>query len=108
MDYDYTIKHMPGKDMHLADALSRVSLAANDTTPEMICALELKELQQATNSDAQLSQLRDTTLQGWPEQKANCPPTITLYWDFRDGISVCDDILVKGQVIAIPKALRLK
>ena len=29
-------------------------------------------------------------------------------WDFRDDVTTCDGIIIKGQVIFIPKGLRQK
>ena len=94
MAYDYTIVHLPGKEMHLADTLSRASLldpepptkydSVNALIASDLTTQEKKELQETTQQDTQVVQLMATVQQGWPENRSACPPSLTPYWDFRD------------------------
>lgn len=74
--YDYAIVHLPSKEMHLTDTLSRAFLPNKEaaTVFDSVNALivsdltepELRELQESTNSDDQLCQLRNVVRRGWP------------------------------------------
>ena len=112
-DYDYHLVHVPGKDMHLADALSRAYLPNKDAQMQfetMNCSsvadLTAEELQNAVDADQQMSLLRSTVQNGWPEDKANCPVAIRPFREFRDELTVHDRIVVKGQTIVVPLNLR--
>ena len=103
--YDYEIVHVPGKDMHFADALSRAYLQDRrehgtfDTVSSVIMSdwivEELQEFQEATTADDQLIELRNVVLNGWPNEKPRCPPLLTQVWDFRDVLTVHDNVIGK-------------
>ena len=46
--------------------------------------------------------------QGWPQQKSSCDPMLAPYWDIRDELSLCDDVVLKGLSLVIPRKLRAK
>jgi len=45
-------------------------------------------------------------MEGWPEERYNCPQEIVPYWNFRDELSILNDIIFKGTRIVIPLYLR--
>ena len=81
--YDYTLVHVPGKDMHLAEALSiaflhegpTVSPAMDKINSVVVVDLipdELTELQQPTFQNGQPKSLMEAVKQGWPATKQDC------------------------------------
>ena len=46
--------------------------------------------------------------EGWPEKKDDCDSRLIPYWPYRDELSTCEDVLLKGQALIIPKKLRTK
>ena len=119
LNYSYRIVHVPGKNLVLADTLSRGYVtdeqpeeltfdAVNSLIVADLTDDELEELKEHTARDSQLTTLLTTVRKGWPEVKRDCPPDLTPFWDFRDEISDCQQILVKGQTILVPASLRKK
>ena len=118
--YDLDIKHVSGRDIPLADTLSRKFLP--DTYPELSEGLDLHvhtvfstisvsdrkldQVRQATGNDVQFQTLKRTILDGWPETRKMCPPSILEYWNHRDELSVADDIIIRAQKIVIPTSTR--
>ena len=43
---------------------------------------------------------------GWPEKKKWCSSNVIDYWNVRDELVVVGDIIVKGDRVLIPQALR--
>ena len=41
-----------------------------------------------------------------PEERHLCPEQVLDYWNFRDELTVVDGLMLKGQKIVIPSALR--
>ena len=119
--YDLDIKHVSGRDIPLADTLSRKFLP--DTYPELSEGLDLnvhtvfstisvsdrklEQVRQVTLNDVQFQTLKRTILDGWPETRKMCSPSILEHWNHRDELSVADDIIIRGQKIVIPTSLRL-
>ena len=118
--YDLELTHKPGKDIPLADTLSRKFLS--DSYPELsdgmdarihsvlssmpISDQKLKQIQSLTLSDPQCTTLSEVVLNGWPDRRADCPPELHDFWNYRDELSVIDGMLFKGQKIFIPKSFR--
>ena len=118
--YDFNLEYSPGKSMVVSDALSRAYLdghsteiddvdlihsiqLAFDTLP--ISEARLNQLQQETASDNILQQLKEVTLNGWPE-KRSIPASIKPYYSFREEIVYNNGLLLKGLRIIIPSSLR--
>ena len=60
----------------------------------------------ASADDPILQELREIIQQGWPECKKDVPPSVRAYYDFRDELTVQDQLVFKGPRIVIPAALR--
>ncbi len=56
--------------------------------------------------DPVLQELRKTILYGWPDTKAGVSEVVRVYYDFRDELTVQNELVFKGSVIVIPAALR--
>ena len=93
--YDVKITYKPGKEMYLADTLSRAFLRSSKNTQgefERVNAVKslpmspdrLRQLRQATDNDVVLQHLKHAILQGWPEEKQSLPSILAPYFSYRD------------------------
>ena len=113
--YDLTIKYRAGKDMPLADALSRCPSRGSeeiklDMRVDYVAFNKawIAKLKEATREDPITGTVYQLTQQGWPHQRRHTPRMARAYWDFRDELSTNDGLLLKGPHIVIPSCLREK
>ena len=120
--YDFELSYTPGKEMFVADKLSRnfsTSTIPNSNTEEdvrvyvdslvavaQVTDKRLEEIREKTIYDSTLKQLSDIVLNGWPNERQKCPQEVNDYWNYRDELSVINGVVFKGTKIVIPKALR--
>ena len=111
--YDVTIKYRPGKEMQLADALSRCPARASqeiklDMRVDYIAFTKpwIEKLKDSTQRDPILATVYQLTQQGWPHQRRHVPRMARRYWDFRDELSTDDGLLLKGPRLIIPGELQ--
>ncbi|XP_052783396.1 uncharacterized protein K02A2.6-like isoform X1 [Mya arenaria] len=118
--YDYEIVHVPGKDIPVADTLSRNYLqdeqidVCKDIDVHVHSVMEniamsdqkMTLIKSKIQTDQEMQTLKHTILTGWPDKRQNCPNSILQYWNFRDKLTVIDDFLLKGNNVIIPKGLR--
>lgn len=120
--YDIDLAFVPGKEIPLADTLSRKFLP--DTCPEIAdsCSLDwhvhgdmsnlpvsdqkMDQIKKATHCDPQMQILSKVILEGWSNDRSQCPKPILEFWNFRDELSVVNGIILKGSRILIPTELR--
>uniref|UniRef100_A0A8C6UJ08 Gypsy retrotransposon integrase-like protein 1 n=1 Tax=Neogobius melanostomus TaxID=47308 RepID=A0A8C6UJ08_9GOBI len=118
--YSITLIHKPGKEIPVADTLSRKSMEDSDSSlaeamatqvhtivkAAPVSAERLEDIKAATAQDEQLSALKRIIQSGWPETRRECPTLVIEYWNHRDEITEADGLLLKGERIIIPLALR--
>ena len=116
--YDVEIKYVPGKNVPLADALSRISPLPGDTIEGLDVSVHelhlhlnatptrINEINEETTKDGVLLSLRAVITQGWPDTRSECPAHLHAYWNYRDELTVADGIILKGTRILIPKRLQ--
>uniref|UniRef100_A0A8C6K5V8 Gypsy retrotransposon integrase-like protein 1 n=1 Tax=Nothobranchius furzeri TaxID=105023 RepID=A0A8C6K5V8_NOTFU len=118
--YDIHIIHRPGRDLPVADTLSRKSKQHHDnnitegleaqvhtvTRNLPVSSAKLQEIREATTQDTQLTTLRNITKSGWPHERRQCPLSIQEYWNHRHEIAEAGGIMLKGEKIIIPHSLR--
>ena len=111
--YDVTIKYRPGKEMQLADALSRCPARASqeiklDMRVDYIAFTKpwIEKLKDSMQRDPILATVYQLTQQGWPHQRRHVPRLARRYWDFRDELSTDDGMLLKGPRLIIPGELQ--
>ena len=114
--YNLKLIHRPGKEMFIADTLSRAF--ANDTEPEdlfddevevnivQVSQDKLIQFRNLTAMDPSLQNLKNAVLHGWPDQVKLCTPDLRPYFTYRDEITYEDELLFKGNRIIIPSNLR--
>ncbi len=69
---------------------------------------KLREIATMSDQDPQMVLLKQVIQQGWPELRKHCPPEIIEFWNYRDEITSVDGLMIKGQKLIIPVALRQK
>lgn len=118
--YNFTIVHRPGKDIPVADTLSRKSLSDQDMslTEGMdiqvhtvysslpVSDSKLEEIRVETEKDPQFQKLQEVIQNGWPEEKKKCPMIVSEFWNHRDELSYLHGIIFKGEKIVMPTSLR--
>ncbi|XP_064621114.1 uncharacterized protein K02A2.6-like [Lineus longissimus] len=118
--YDLKLVYRPGREMFLADTLSRAFVS--DTNPQdlfddkievnllniasHISDAKLEEFKSATDADPTLQSLKNTVMQGWPDDKQDVPLELTPYFPYRDEITLADNLLLKGDRLVVPETLR--
>ena len=110
--YNVTIRYRPGKEMLLADALSRCPSRASgeiklDMRVDYIAFSKtwIAKLKDTTREDPILGMVYQLTQQGWPHQRRHTPQMARAYWDFRDQLSTDEGLLLMGPRIVIPSCL---
>jgi hypothetical protein len=123
MPFNFVAEHVPGKNLVVADTLSRVPIAEPDEeTHRLVDEIEVYAEGKVTNlpvSEDKLQQMRTEThddpnvmmamrymLHGWPRYFKNVPDDIRDYWRIRAQLSVVRGLLVYGDRIVVPTTMR--
>ena len=104
-DYDVTIKYIPGKELAIPIALSKLS-STNKHQIEFgirvnliqFSTRRLETIKTQIDHDTTLSDLRSTISKGWPADRRSVHPCICHYW----AISVEDGIVLMSERVIIP------
>ena len=119
--YDFGMNYKPGKEIKVADTLSRAHLQDSRTEiPDVeldfvvhsvisslpISPERLNDFKQETTKDDVLQKLKDFTVNGWPEKKDDVPLEVRPYFNCRDEMSYSHGLLLKGEKIIVPSSLR--
>lgn len=119
--YDFEFQYVPGKQLDVADALSRAYLS--EATPEIpdqdmvyhvhsvisrlpISAARLEQFQKESEKDQTLQEVREYIINGWPKSSNDIDPCIKQYYMIRDDLSYVHNLILKNQRIVVPTALR--
>lgn len=99
--------YKPGKELLIADTLSRAPLPDKATELEFqqydiniihllpVTEPKLAEIQEQTERDTALRDLHKTIQDGWPETKSDALPGAKPYWNFRDEVTYHHGLLFK-------------
>lgn len=120
--YQITLQYKPGKELYLADTLSRAQLDATDdhvVSDEDLTAQvhvvmsnlpvseqKLQEIRDETQQDATLKELLRTIRVGWPKRPGQVSDNIREYWNVRDELSEVDGLILKCNRLVIPSTMR--
>ena len=114
--YDLEIRYQPGKEITVADALSRLlpeeihpvedmNVQIHDIAP---CFADnmVRQIEEETTRDPKLVMLKEVIHAGWPTTVKELPDLPKPYWNYRDELFFNDGILLKGSRIIIPQVLQ--
>lgn len=117
--YDLNVSYMPGKELQIADTLSKATTHGQDQCDhfdeKVVYALEstealrsetLEQLTFETQTDPILQALQDTHRQGWPQHRKQVDKRLTQYWPIRHTVSVRDRIIFAEDRIILPTKMR--
>ena len=115
--YNCIIQYKPGKEMVIADTLSRLSpIDRNEISGMQVQIhqlvefppLGLQQIKDKTAKDGTLQILSQQIVQGLPDSIKKVQQAIKPYWNNRDDIYIQERILLLGSRIIIPESLRTK
>ena len=122
LDFSLCVIHQPGAKMHLSDAISRLSSHDNSKGKTIqdfnvsihsieeltgFNSLSVDKIRQHTAKDNTLQLLIQHINDGFPASSVKCPEIIRPFYNFREELSVCNGLILKGQHrIVIPETLR--
>ena len=112
-DYNFTVDYRPGKEIRVADALSRAPVeeaGVGETLHNVfytpLSKDRLAEVRTATLADESLVALKNVILTGFPDSHSEMPSCIRAYYDYRDELTVQNGIVLRGERIIIPASMR--
>ncbi|XP_040079262.2 uncharacterized protein LOC115324209 [Ixodes scapularis] len=108
--YPITVQYKPGKELFLADALSRFptktmlkdesdQFQVNIVSTLSVSDARLHDILQATENDAAFVQLREYASASWPAEKRDVPEELQTYWNYRDEMHVEDGLVCKSNKV---------
>ena len=114
--YDMTIKYRPGKDIPIADALSRLSPEETEPIEDLDVSVHavfpqfsdaaMTRIREESAKDAEMSALKEMIFSGWPSERSAVPAILLPYWNFRDEMSTEDGLVLKSSRVLIPPPMR--
>ena len=122
LDYTLDMRYQPGAQMHLSNAISRLSSHDSNTGSTIenldisvhaiegltgFNSLSVAKIHQHTTKDPAMQQLIQHINDGFSDSSAKCPEAIHPFFSFRVELSICNGIVLKGHNrIVIPESLR--
>ncbi|XP_057667019.1 uncharacterized protein K02A2.6-like [Diorhabda carinulata] len=120
MKYQLEVSYLPGKQMFIADMLSRAFLKGpvkNDTENNFIVhnidkkipmsANKISEIVGETNNDTTLALVKKFIVQGWPKNNKSLSPELKNLFQIRSELSIENDLILFGDRVVITKNLRI-
>ena len=116
--YPVNVNYKPGKELLIADTLSRAPLPEEADELEFrqydinilhtlpVTEPKQEEFKKHTKGDPTLRDLTHTVLKGWPESKTNTLLGARPFWNYRDEITYHHGILFKDGQVIVPASMR--
>ena len=119
MGYDLDFTYIKGKDLLIADALSRSHMTnhTHSQSEEEITTIglviqdqsvtsHLREISEATATDIVLQTVINLISENCPISKRRLPTEVLPFWSIKDQLPFHDGIIYKGDRIVVPATLR--
>ena len=118
----FDIQYRRGKEIPLADALSRVTptpveedgiqlptVAVNLITSNIpVSSSEIDLIHGESAKDPTLNLLKHYIHMGWPVDRRILPCELHTFWNYREDLSMENGLIIKGARLVIPSTLRRK
>ena len=121
--YSLTLQYVPGRNLTLADTLSRdpttdQTETTNETEQEaerilhnIVADISMSsrtdtKIKEEINGSEQLQMLLKYIQDGWPNNRRDVPKEIRMFWDVRDSLTYMEGKILKGEQIFIPPKMR--
>ena len=116
--YTFEVTYEHGKNMHLADTLSRAYLPTEGNPQDRefeyidmvsylpIAEERLEEIRRETRNDPSLQELKCVITLGWPEDKSKVAPQVHPFFSIRDELTIQDGLIFRGQRVIVLQSLR--
>lgn len=116
--YSTQLEYHAGREMHLADALSRAYLRNDDRTGELseetvhvtqllpIPEDRLQEKRNETQRDKSLKELSHVIMTEWPDSVSEVKGIVQPYFNVRDERILQDGVIFRGDRVVIPESMR--
>ena len=109
--YHFDLKYWPGKEMTLADALSRYH---PQPAPEILLDIAIHHtclntqhktaFQNAIVADPELQALSQIIIDGWSEDTSEVPKHLRKYFTHASILAVEDGLILKGEALLVPES----
>ena len=119
--YDLTVQYTKGKELYVADTLSRAYLTVPPTDNDAedlefavhalvrdlpVSESKLTQLQAATQCDDQMQRLHQYISTGWPTNINSVPVSLRGFWTVRHNLHSAENLILLNNRIVIPLAMR--
>jgi hypothetical protein len=127
-NYQLTLKYVPGKNLIVADTLSRAPMETTNVPLESlhgnpdhhfknIASIKLidyikisenrtKDIRDATSQDSSMKMLKEYITTGWPDNIHKVLEPVKMYYKFKDELAWEDGIIYRSSKILVPQKLR--
>lgn len=119
--FDFELRYKPGKDLLLADALSRAYLVEkevdllDDDIEGHVCMVKLElnatpekinEFVIETNKDTVLNDLKELIKNGWPNSNKKVKNQVKIFCPYKSELTVIDGLIFRNNCLVVPKSLQ--
>lgn len=118
-NYNLDVEYKKGKDMVLADTLSRAYLSEHVQSSFvnmlqevryqetlMMSEERIEEIRKHVRMDEALQELYAVIKEGWPESRKEVPMSARPFFNYRDELHAEDGLIFKGNRLVVPFSLR--
>ena len=119
--YCLSVCYTKGKEMFLADTLSRAfindkksaatvsTISTLDPAVMLNCRADTRQrIKAATKDDPELQALSHQIMKGWPAHKSQVTEKLRPFWDSRDLLVSHEDLIYRGNQLVVPRSQRRK